>query len=481
MLRLAPMVGWIGLGGCSAGSGSASDPTQSEDRGGGRAWLAVAVRCRMSALFLCCIWSGCVEDPGPGAAPDPTQSEDNGGEQIGEDGTPVDPHAGGVHVLTGAEALSGAPGRAVILGPLDCGYQLTAPGDVDGDGVPDLGVGCSDGILRVLSGAALLSGAGTELARVHLLYDFDEPAPLGDLDGDGIGEIGVQAAFPARLEWGLVLPGVALAGEVWVGPASWRLLTDGVRSAVLRPVAAGDVDGDGVPDVAVAGANGDGRLVVVSGARIAAAAPGDGVDIGDGPLVDLVWPEALGEIRRVTPLGDVNGDGRSDLAVAAVPRGHVAPVVRILWGGALSAAGLPELTVAQTGTEGEAEAAALGDLDGDGLAEVAVRLHTSGTADDRGERLAVVPGRDVPPSGALDVGPYLLTESAGSWLTACDLDADGLPELVTGAGIWSGADLLTPGAQPAARGTGRSVCLGDLDGDGTSELAVGDPQLGRLR
>jgi hypothetical protein len=54
----------------------------------------------------------------------------------------------------------------------------------------------------------------------------------------------------------------------------------------------------------------------------------------------------------------------------------------------------------------------------------------------------------------------------------CDLDGDGAPEWISSAGIWAGKELL--GGAPLPIGPGLAVlrCLGDIDGDGTEELAV---------
>jgi hypothetical protein len=60
------------------------------------------------------------------------------------------------------------------------------------------------------------------------------------------------------------------------------------------------------------------------------------------------------------------------------------------------------------------------------------------------------------------------------WLALCDLDGDGLQELVSDAGIWDGRDLLVPGTPPVGS-VGIATCAGDLDGVPGAELIAGDP------
>ena len=88
----------------------------------------------------------------------------------------------------------------------------------------------------------------------------------------------------------------------------------------------------------------------------------------------------------------------------------------------------------------------------------------------------MLPGSAVPASGAVPVVPYALAPVEARDLSVCDLDGDGVGELVTSEGIWSGLDLLVPGSAPIAEGLpSPSVCLGDLDGDGVPELAWASP------
>ncbi|HZM01162.1 MAG TPA: hypothetical protein VFD43_13015 [Planctomycetota bacterium] len=303
------------------------------------------------------------------------------GEVLREHGFSPDGAKGGVRFQRGA-AWGEYAGFGAVVGPA---------GDVDRDGTPDYFVAApgADGRPRnggrpTLLGSTGWCGLGSGLIDVHSgrtgsrLWSqagiADEngfagaAASIGDVNGDGVPELAVGAA--ASL--GLLVHDFCQGGEVFIlsgrdgevlGMRPGRTNMDGLGRPIL-PL--GDVDGDGRPDLAVGAMSGMlpaplDTLVLRSsdlqvlrtidssllGARCPTSVRTAGDIDGDGHL-DLVafaglehrrWGDCDREVHVVSPVGrrslftvepedddplfgcaagpagDVDGDGRDDLAI----------------------------------------------------------------------------------------------------------------------------------------------------------------------
>jgi hypothetical protein len=215
----------------------------------------------------------------------------------------------------------------------------------------------------------------------------------------------------------------------------------GLRSMAALP----DLDGDGVPDLAL-GADGEdagaGRVYLVSGA--------DGTAIRTIPSPQSVQAEGFG--HAVADVPDLDGDGLADLAVGA-PAATVGGVsgsgrvytVSTATGGVIGTVASP------FPTEGGAfgfDLARVPDVDGDGVDDLAVGA----------------PDEDTPGDGELlrDVGrAYLYSGATGARLAQF---VSQNPDEESFNGRIRGSDF------------GWSVSgLGDTDGDGRGEVLVGAP------
>ncbi len=360
------------------------------------------------------------------------------------------------------------------------GHSLAAIGDLDGDGVTDLAVGSREWTdLGYAVGDFDGSGAvwilfmdtdGTVRDEVKIARDtggFDGEldafdffgtsiAFLGDVDGDGIGDLAVGAAGDDD--------GANRAGAVWIlfmntdgtvdGHAKISNTSGGWPDPLGnsnefgRAVAGlGDFDDDGVPDLVVTAPRrfNVGSFWIVT-LNADGSVKGTQATAGDSP--------DFGAYRlgvAITSLGDFDGDGTGDVALLSSngvwvtllhPDGTVEQTTKL---GAETFGFAPELFFVFGGPEGyRGGLASFGDLDGDGIGDIAVGIPYMGVG------------------GIEQVGSVEILM----------LNADGTARqrqsIRNNTGNFGGTV-----SQNGHFGWSLAS-LGDLDGDGVKDLAVGE-------
>lgn len=228
------------------------------------------------------------------------------------------PASGRTYVFSGADgSLLYAINAPVGTGPHSFGQELAAGADADGDGRADFIV--ADSAADGSSGRVyLFSGATGALSRTWTSPNpqggsyFGHGLAMGDFTGDGRSDV-IASAF--REDVGAN----GDQGRAYVFNGATGSLIRTLNLPVAQDfaqfgasVATGDVDGDGLADMAVGADLEDvgsttfqGRAYVFSGSTGA-----------------LIWtltspdPQSLSYFGTVA-MGDLNGDGRADVIVAA--------------------------------------------------------------------------------------------------------------------------------------------------------------------
>lgn len=365
------------------------------------------------------------------------------------------------------------------------GATLAAVGDLDGDGVSELLVGAprSDAGGSISGSARLVSGRTGTTLWTHVgaagsWLGESVAAARGDFDGDGTYDVLVGAPWESGAGAVRALSG---ADGGLVATFLGRAPGDGLGRAVAG---LGDLDGDGVPEVALGAPHADGTSWNAGAVEVRSGATG---------AVRVALAGTTGDQlgHALATVDDLDGDGAPELAVGvpfADAGGFNAGAVRVV--SALDGHALYDLPGGAAGDLFGSAVAAAGDVDGDGLADVA---GAAPLADDGG----FDSGAAVVHSGANGLVLLVLPGAAsGSYLSAVggvgDLDGDGCDDLAVGAASESGAFEESGVARLASGRDGRElgssgglerrawfgaavVGLGDVDGDGVGDFAVGAP------
>jgi hypothetical protein len=341
--------------------------------------------------------------------------------------------------------------------PTGISPSSVAIGDLNGDGQPDLvttniggDVNASPlpaGTVSVLLG----NGGGTYSATTP--YPTGSVIPLsvaiGDLNGDGKLDLAVANYGDPVSGVGTisVFPG---AGDGTFSAATQYPTGTGLPGA--QSVAIGDLNGDGRLDLVVADASN--RIPILLGQV-------GGGFLAQTPLTFL----GLNNLSSVA-IADLNGDGRLDLALAnyGVSPGDAGKVSVLIAnvGGGFSIQNLP------TGTN--SSSVAIGDLNGDGHLDLAVANAGSNT-------VSVLLGNGTGSFSAATpyaTGTHPLSVAIGDLngdgradLAVANHDSDTVSVLLgnAGGGFQQQTQYQT-GVDPD------SVAIGDLNGDGRLDLAV---------
>ncbi len=351
---------------------------------------------------------------------------------------------------TGAGAGERSPFVPAPGSPLELGADVGRPvlADLDADGVLDLVVPY-DGEPRPgdLGRVAVFLGRGDGGFRTPPSETSLPRAHLklaaGDVDGDGHVDLAVAAhdSYAVRLLLGDGRGGLRAGGDVVMRAGT---------TPHTHSIALADVDADGQLDLVTANADhGDVSVALGDGRGGFAPAPGSPFPAGPHPYESLV-------------VRDVDGDGRADVAVPLLHGSAVAVLAGDGRGGFAQAPGSPYAVPRRPGS------VAAGDVDGDGRTDLVA------THDDEA-LLSVLRGTGA--SFALAPDSPLRLDGRAWDARIVDLDGDGRDDVVLGGVETDVLVLRADGSRARVRDAGRAplyLAVGDLDGDGRPDVVTGN-------
>jgi hypothetical protein len=212
--------------------------------------------------------------------------------------------ASSVSVLrgNGSDGVGDGTFAAVVNYPAGSACTGIATGDFDADGITDLAVSASAGVAVLRGNGAAGDGDGTfGAATTYACQTYPQAVVTGDFDADGITDLAVANSGANSVS---VLLGNGTGGD---GDGTFATAVHHAANLAPYAIVTGDWDGDGATDLAVANGSSANTVSVLCGRRDGGAP--DGAFTAPQAFAAGTWA------RGVTA-GDFDGDGMADLAVA---------------------------------------------------------------------------------------------------------------------------------------------------------------------
>ncbi|XHL94213.1 MAG: FG-GAP-like repeat-containing protein [Microcoleus anatoxicus] len=235
-------------------------------------------------------------------------------------------------------------------------------GDINGDGKPDLAVANYGSTASILLNTTA-TGATTPTFAPKVDFptgSFPKSVSIADINGDGKPDLATaNDNFSASILLNTTATGATTP--------TFATNVDFPTGTSPRSVSIGDINGDGKPDLAVANYNSSTASILLNTTATGATTP------TFATKVDL----ATGSSPRSVSIGDINGDGKPDLAVANMSDSTASILFNTTATNAATPTFAPKVDL-PTGTQ--PQSVSIGDINGDGKPDLAVANYGSNTA-----------------------------------------------------------------------------------------------------
>ncbi len=285
--------------------------------------------------------------------------------------------------------------------------------DMDGDGKLDIVVGNfnSNNVSVLLNTATSGSITSGSFAAAVSFVVGSSPVNMvtGDFDGDGKADVAVVNNGSTTIS---ILRNLSSVGSI-----SLAAKVDFTTGGAPLGIAAGDIDGDGKLDIAVANSS----AATVSVFRNTSS-QGSINSSSFATKVDFT----TGTSPSGVSIGDIDGDGKPDMIVGNTSSNTLSLFHNIATSGSLTTGSFEAKVDFATGTG--ANYIALGDLNGDGKVDIAVSNLSSNTVSLFRNTTSATGGFT---SSSLATKVDLTTGNSPNIVWIGDLDGDGRPEVAT--------------------------------------------------
>ncbi len=321
-------------------------------------------------------------------------------------------------------------------------------GDIDGDGKPDMAVANTGN--NTVSVYRNISTSGTIVYATKVDFttgSFPVSVVIGDVNGDGKPDLVVANQSSNTVSY---FVNTSVSGTVNFNPK-----VDLATGSAPNMASIGDIDGDGKPEIVVA--NISSSTISVFQYSFGTYAPAVNYSVGSNPM-------------SVT-IGDIDGDNKPDLVSANSSSANVSVLRNTSTLGTINFAGVVNFTAGTNPMY-----ACIGDLDGDGKPDLAVANQGSAT-------VSVLRNNSTSGTIAFIPKVDFTTGTQPNTVIIGDIDGDGKPDMaVANQGSastsmlantsTSGTISFLPKADFGTNSPPVSVFIGDIDGDGKPDVSV---------